>query len=528
MLSLNKETCQNQLDILNKFCTEWGLEVNELKTKIIIFGKNKNYEIYNDSFKVQGKNIEIVDSYCYLGIDLHKSGSFQIAQTSLKIKAMRAFFGLKRTIIRSKLSFKALTTLFDSLIKPIILYGAPIWTPNSSINKSITKYCHSTPHNIQNFISKIKRTPSEKVQLSFLKWALGVHFKASNIGVWGESGRFPIIYQSIRLTLNYYKRLQEVPKNTFIHAALQEQMKLKLTWYRNIEPLLQLDEIYHKDHVSAYKTIMRSSTTSLGEERLVTNFTTLKDLLSLPKAIPLPSKKFRVENITNTIKKHFIQCWEHEKSNSSKLSFYHSQKVKFSRELYIDEVKGFSRRYNTTKLRISAHDLEVERGRYNDTPKELRLCSWCNTSMGVEIIENEHHLLFECDMYANLRSKLITRINSTSHMHNNEQIIFPLNLNTNNSMLKTNFMNLLSPNTAYETQQISTNNQNSLHRLIVNNKKKKYNPETEALIYQRSYIINCLSTFICHALEKRQKYVNNLKELERNQNTIVIHFRNST
>ena len=45
--------------------------------------------------------------------------------------------------MRSKLSFKALTMLFDSLIKPIILYGAPIWTPNSSLNKSLIKSLES-------------------------------------------------------------------------------------------------------------------------------------------------------------------------------------------------------------------------------------------------------------------------------------------------------------------------------------------------------------------------------------------------
>ena len=53
--------------------------------------------------------------------------SLKTAQTTLKTKAMRAFFGLKGTVNKSKISFRAQTTLFDSLIKPIALYGAPIW-----------------------------------------------------------------------------------------------------------------------------------------------------------------------------------------------------------------------------------------------------------------------------------------------------------------------------------------------------------------------------------------------------------------
>ena len=118
LLSLNPETAQNQINVLGKFCTDWGIEVNEIKTKVVIFGKDKNSDYSNINFSLQGNSLEIVESYCYLGIILHETGELRTAQVNLKMKAMRAFFGLKRTIIRSKLSFKSLLILFDSLIKP--------------------------------------------------------------------------------------------------------------------------------------------------------------------------------------------------------------------------------------------------------------------------------------------------------------------------------------------------------------------------------------------------------------------------
>ena len=207
-----------------------------------------------------------MESYCYLGIILHETGELRTAQVNLKMKAMRAFFGLKITIIRSKLSFKSLLILCDSLIKPITLYGAPlelhtrlldssapIWAPTSTINKSIIKQLNTS--NTQNFIPKFSRAYSEKVHISYLKWALGVHKKASNIGVWGETGRYPLIYQSLRLALNYYKRLQNLPDSTFAHAAMKEQKAMKLPWYQNLEPLMKLDEIFHLDHVKAHRLI---------------------------------------------------------------------------------------------------------------------------------------------------------------------------------------------------------------------------------------------------------------------------------
>ena len=137
MLSHNPDESQYQLHKLEKYCNEWGIEVNEIKTEVMIIGREKCPSITSKlKFMLNGKPLKIVDSYCYLGIILHTSGELRTAECTLKTKAMRAFFGLKRNIIRSNLSFKALTTLFDSLIKPIFLYGASIWIPNCSIIQS--------------------------------------------------------------------------------------------------------------------------------------------------------------------------------------------------------------------------------------------------------------------------------------------------------------------------------------------------------------------------------------------------------
>ena len=50
-----------------------------------------------------------------------------------------------------------------------------------------------------------------------------------------------------------------------------------------------------------------------------------------------------------------------------------------------------------TKLRISAHFLAIETGRYNNTPKEHRFCKHCPTS-----VENESHFILYCSRFDNL------------------------------------------------------------------------------------------------------------------------------
>ena len=86
---------------------------------------------------------------------------------------MRASHGLKRSIMHSKLSLIALSILFDSLIKVILLYCAPIWAPNSSIIKTVTKSLVCGDNTSGKLLKTLSRSEQEKVHLSFLKWELG-------------------------------------------------------------------------------------------------------------------------------------------------------------------------------------------------------------------------------------------------------------------------------------------------------------------------------------------------------------------
>ena len=518
LLSLDQKSLQFQLDKLSQFCQKWGIEINELKTEVVIFGMQFNNSPI-PKFMLNGDALKIVDSYCYLGITLHQSGNVNIAQTDLKIKATRAFFGLKRVIMRSKLSFKALSTLFDSLIKPIVLYGAPIWAPCSLAFKLIVNSLHSNSNSSQNFLKKIGGSLQEKVHLSFLKWALGVHRKASNIGVWGDTGRLPLVYQSIKLSLNYFKRLMSINPKTFVSAAFREQKSMNLPWYRNIESLLKIDEIYSLDHVAAFRTIKNLKPTTIKHDQ------SLGPLTHTRAVKPLKSRKFRVNKIILNITNNFKQHWESQKSMSSKLAFYHSIKSEFNREPYLDLVKGFSRRYSTTKLRISAHDFQIEKGRYINLPRDQRICQWCKTNMGLKVIEDEPHVLYECELYSKHRSRLFSNLEKTPDIKINEvqTIHNEISLNTNN--FKSKLMAILSPNHSNYTQQ-----QNDLTTNIHSAQSLEITPSSPAFASfqkRRSYAVNCVCTFFLHCFEERLKSnkTNCKQNTEaRHLNKIVVNF----
>ena len=85
LLALDPVTLQKQLDILTSYCIEWGLDINMLKTKLITF--NSQFASFHSvTFKLAHEIIKEVETYCYLGIEIHKNGRFAHATTELRKK----------------------------------------------------------------------------------------------------------------------------------------------------------------------------------------------------------------------------------------------------------------------------------------------------------------------------------------------------------------------------------------------------------------------------------------------------------
>ena len=59
-----------------------------------------------------------------------------------------------------------------------------------------------------------------------------------------------------------------------------------------------------------------------------------------------------------------------------------------------------------TKFRVSCHNLEIEKGRYEGVLLENRICKYCENN-GVIVIEDEYHFLLHCPLYASIRNKYI-------------------------------------------------------------------------------------------------------------------------
>ena len=207
-----------------------------------------------------------------------------------------------------------------------------------------------------------KNMKQENVHIKFGKFSLGVGKRTTNIAVLGELGRYPLLLEVTLNIFRYFKYLLK-SEDVLLSEALKVSKSLKSlninSWYGSIESLMQYINI---------------------DVKKVKNMKI--DLKSL---------------IYSKLKQKYNFVWRSEiyddrknKQGGSKLRTYRLFKDNISLEKYLLILNEDERRV-LTKFRVSAHNLEIEKGRYIGVKTEDRICKLCNTG-----VEDETHFLLQC------------------------------------------------------------------------------------------------------------------------------------
>jgi hypothetical protein len=114
----------------------------------------------------------------------------------------------------------------------------------------------------------------------------------------------------------------------------------------------------------------------------------------------------------------FIQKWFNDINNSPPLSLYKHIKcsLHYDYEQYLDHVVSKPLTSVITKLKISAHNLIIEVGRYsvNRVQRCDRVCQLCETGA----IEDEYHFVCRCPALVNERTFLPKYVYTKPSMFN--------------------------------------------------------------------------------------------------------------
>ncbi len=345
LMSETKEGLQNCLNNLEEYTLKWNLKINLKKTQVIIF-QNGGYKGQLPTFYFGTTQLKIVKEYKYLGTIISNTGNFNLNETNLKKKGLRASYLLTKSLNGAKPS--SAIKIFEKIIEPILLYNCEIalaYLPK-------TWDCSKFGIDIWDHGKEIN-----KVTMSFLRQLLGVHKKTSNIGIMSETGKHPIMMKAYTQIFKYWLRLKNT-ENKLLKEALkiniEDHTKGKKSWLKIIEFLKKVTGADYTGNI-------------------------LKD----------------TQNFKLRIKAFFDVSWEAEAflKDRSKLDFYFSLKKTFGYEKYLDNL-DLSARVHVTKLRLSGHCLPVEILRYNKKypNREDRTCNICE----LNVLGDEKHYLNSC------------------------------------------------------------------------------------------------------------------------------------
>ena len=137
---------QNDVDRLNEWGESWGLKFNHQKCKVLhIFN---TIDQITTTYSMANANLTTVDDMEDLGIIVSKDLKWQTHINKMCARAEKHLWLVIRTLSFSA-PIKAKTTAYQAMIRSLIEYGSPIWSPR---HKWLIKSIESIQRKATNFI----------------------------------------------------------------------------------------------------------------------------------------------------------------------------------------------------------------------------------------------------------------------------------------------------------------------------------------------------------------------------------------
>ena len=235
--------------------------------------------------------------------------------------------------------------LFDTLIKPILLYNSDFWG------------CLKAPTN----------NPIENTHMRFCKDLLGVQRQTSNIGTLLELGRVPIMLYGRKNCFKNWGRIHIQGKaNQIVLWSFSNSIQNQLKWPQSVNECL--------NHMGIGGGDINEFVDKSAMKRMADIF--------------------------------HQEAFAEINRDGSKLRTYAKIKKEHGIENYLNTITNVERRIHLCKIRLSNHELMIEKGRHQGLEINQRNCPFCPGNL----LEDELHFLFTCNTYSFVREELFSGI----------------------------------------------------------------------------------------------------------------------
>lgn len=353
LFSNSHEAMQDTLNHYEHYCNKWQLQINEDKTKVMIFGRKKK----NTGFKINDKNIEIVNEFKYLGVIFSKNRYFTKHRKYSCDKATQLYYHLLRKIKPLNLPIECQIDLFDQMILPVLTYGCEI----TGIN------------NIEQL---------EKIRLQYYKKILKLRQSTPGYMVLGETGKFSLESTIKKRMIKFWTTLV-TGKTTKLSAVLY---RIVLEQYKTRD--------LPNSWLCTIKTILNETGFPYVWDRQIVSNPKLFEKLLAQTIEDQCSQKLRSQTEDSHKRKQYMHIkeatpWDKKPDYLTKLDYRTAQPI--------------------LRFRTQNHYLPVESGRHHNVDYLERTCPFCPGLLG-----DEYHYICECKQFDDERKAFLKKYYSTN------------------------------------------------------------------------------------------------------------------
>ena len=213
---------------------------------------------------------------------------------------------------------------------------------------------------------------------------LGGKQQTTSVIIYGDTGRYPIFLKQQILALKYWIRLISLHKSCYLRIV-----------YNSLASLDFIGETNWCSHIRSL--LFRTNHRDVWENHRVENASRL------------------IKQVKLCLIYTYKVDWSSKARNSIKLRKYIKFKFDHSLEEYLFYIPDTRWIKALSRLRMSSHMLEIERGRHakpQKLPLEQRTCQRCTSNS----VDDEIHFLITCSYFATQRTSLLAE----SKLHNTE------------------------------------------------------------------------------------------------------------
>ena len=216
LLSQNHQQMQDKTTELVATSSQAGLKIHEGKTKIF-----KINTACDDPVKIGENELEEVKAFTYLGSIIDKQGGTDADVRARIGKARAAYLQLKNLWCSKVVSNHTKIRIFNSNVKPVLMYGAETWRTTTSIIQKV-----------QTFINGCLR------RILQIRWPHTI----SNADLWQRTNQIPVEEEMRRRRWGWIGHTLRKPANNITRQALKwnpqgkrKRGRPRNTWRRDFE-----------------------------------------------------------------------------------------------------------------------------------------------------------------------------------------------------------------------------------------------------------------------------------------------------